>query len=190
MQQERQPNRLSDSCCTAGPNPTQLHPHKGCDVLGPALHFPSPPPPPCRSMICPPLPASPLPPPLPPLPCQTMNCPPLPSPSRPAPPPLSPPLYQAMNCGQPSPTTASDYKVYTETSEDLYSSLATYYDVPTLSFRTATYRLAVHRADGAFNYSNLMSDQCHPADPGHKVGQGRGRGEPDVGPMPPCGPGP
>eukprot|EP00955_Chlamydomonas_euryale_P105002 365607-Chlamydomonas_euryale.AAC.13 len=56
--------------------------------------------------------------------------------------------------------------------EDVYGSVAQYYDVPSLSLRTAAYRLAAFKRREGFRWANLMDkDGFHPGDGGHKVGR-------------------
>lgn len=43
-----------------------------------------------------------------------------------------------------------DHMPFHRTIEDLYNSVGQYYDLPSLSFRTGLYRLAVHRKEARF----------------------------------------
>ncbi|KAF6266245.1 SGNH hydrolase-type esterase domain-containing protein [Scenedesmus sp. NREL 46B-D3] len=59
---------------------------------------------------------------------------------------------------------------YMATPEDTYYNLAQYYDIPTLSFRYATYLLGETGSLAGFDWATLMGpDRLHPADKGHKV---------------------
>lgn len=59
---------------------------------------------------------------------------------------------------------------YMATPEDTYYNLAQYYDIPTLSFRYATYQLGETGVIPGFDWATLMGpDRLHPADKGHKV---------------------
>eukprot|EP00879_Flechtneria_rotunda_P000482 GHRR01000584.1.p1 GENE.GHRR01000584.1~~GHRR01000584.1.p1 ORF type:complete len:500 (+),score=138.46 GHRR01000584.1:302-1801(+) len=59
---------------------------------------------------------------------------------------------------------------YMATPEDTYYNLAQYYDIPTLSFRDATYQLGETGKLPGFDWNTLMGpDKLHPADQGHKV---------------------
>eukprot|EP00882_Tetradesmus_deserticola_P001006 GHRQ01001089.1.p1 GENE.GHRQ01001089.1~~GHRQ01001089.1.p1 ORF type:complete len:504 (+),score=200.63 GHRQ01001089.1:225-1736(+) len=59
---------------------------------------------------------------------------------------------------------------YMATPEDTYYNLAQYYDIPTLSFRYATYLLGESGSLPGFDWATLMGpDRLHPADKGHKV---------------------
>lgn len=54
--------------------------------------------------------------------------------------------------------------------QDVNSAIAQYYDVPTLSLRTASYRLAMHNHDPKFSFARIMHpDQRHPQDLGHMM---------------------
>lgn len=59
---------------------------------------------------------------------------------------------------------------YQASPEDTYYNLAQYYDIPTISFRYATYALGEFGKVPGFDWTTLMGpDRLHPADQGHKA---------------------
>ena len=54
------------------------------------------------------------------------------------------------------PPGSEGWRSFADTPEDLYGSLSQYYDLPTLSMRSATYRLAVTKNNPAFSHDMLF----------------------------------
>lgn len=55
-------------------------------------------------------------------------------------------------------------------SKDVDGAVSQYYDIPSLSFRTSTYRLAMFNKEPGFRFKDLMiSDMVHPSAKGHRV---------------------
>lgn len=85
-------------------------------------------------------------------------------------------FMQTFTHGQTFPTTSNEYKPFHHGIEDVYGALALFYDLPWLSMRDATYRIAVHRNVTGFDYMEIMNskrgnppDLIHPSDLGHKM---------------------
>jgi len=80
-------------------------------------------------------------------------------------------MMQVYSHGNAFPKTDIEWKPFHDGLEDVYGSLAQYYDVQWLSFRGATYRLAAFNQDPAFAFNKIMGevDHIHPSDLGHKI---------------------
>mmetsp|Transcript_3873 Transcript_3873/g.8308 ORF Transcript_3873/g.8308 Transcript_3873/m.8308 type:complete len:495 (-) Transcript_3873:846-2330(-) len=79
-------------------------------------------------------------------------------------------MMQVYSHGNAFPNTHHEWKPFHDGIEDVYGSLAQYYDVQWLSFRGATYRLSSFKADPNFTWNRLMDiDFTHPNDLGHKI---------------------
>ncbi|GFR42868.1 hypothetical protein Agub_g3859, partial [Astrephomene gubernaculifera] len=66
------------------------------------------------------------------------------------------------------PKSTGSFRPFYETSEDAQGALAHYYDVQSLSQRTAFYRLAQHKEVPGFAWEEIFAD-FHPGDHGHKM---------------------
>lgn len=54
--------------------------------------------------------------------------------------------------------------------KDVDGAVSQYYDIPSLSFRTSTYRLAMFNKEPGFRFKDLMNyDMIHPSAKGHRV---------------------
>jgi hypothetical protein len=85
-------------------------------------------------------------------------------------------FMQTFTHGMTFPFGHPDHRPFHEGIEDVYGALAFFYDLPWLSMRDATYRIAVHHNVTGFDYMEIMNskrgnppDLIHPSDLGHKM---------------------
>ncbi len=83
--------------------------------------------------------------------------------------PRRPPMVmmQTMSHGVPFPRDKVGRKAFNDGIEDVYGALSRYYDLPWLSLRAATYRLAEFSNNHAFAWTKVMNgadgDFLHPS---------------------------